>query len=161
MPAWVSREEIFQTVLCQSGRVQLYNTNYDQLTRNQKDVSQQDVRLTLWLWTLTSRVTLALDFQGQFLNTCLSGMGKPINMERKGYDRILYLLCDLELYLWPWICEGQILKMLCHRNKRMDWHGTKRMWVDRMLDPSCDFKLWYHPWPWPWIFKVKFLIAIF
>ena len=22
----------------------------------------------------------------------------------------------------------------------MDWHGTKMMWVDRMLDPSCDLK---------------------
>ena len=28
-----------------------------------------------------------------------------------------------------------------------DWHGTKQMWVDRMLP---------HPWPWPLIFKVKF-----
>ena len=52
--------------------------------------------------------------------------------------------------------EGQIKKKLYHRNKRVDWHGTKRMCVDRMLDPSCGFKLWPHPWPWPLIFKVKF-----
>ena len=37
--------------------------------------------------------------------------------------------------------EGQILKKLYHRKKRMDSHETKRMQVDRMLDPSCDFDL--------------------
>ena len=58
-------------------------------------------------------------------------------------------------------CWKSNYKKLCHRNKRVDWHGTKRMWIHRMLNPSCGFKLWPHPWPWPWIFKVKFLIAIF
>ena len=52
--------------------------------------------------------------------------------------------------------QGQILKMMYLRNGRTDWHGTKGMRVDRMLDPHCDFKLWPHPWPWPLIFKVKF-----
>ena len=52
--------------------------------------------------------------------------------------------------------QGQILKMLYLRNGMADWHGTKGMWVDRMLDPHCDFELWPHPWPWPLIFKVKF-----
>ena len=37
-----------------------------------------------------------------------------------------------------------------------DCYGTKGMWVNRMLDPHCDFELWPHPWPWPLIFKVKF-----
>ena len=55
--------------------------------------------------------------------------------------------------------EGHVLKNLYHSNKRADWYGTKRMWVDRMLDSSCDFKPWPHPWPSPWIIKVKFLIA--
>ena len=32
-----------------------------------------------------------------------------------------------------------------------DWHGTKGMWVDRMLDPCCDFQCSPLPWPWPWI----------
>ena len=27
-----------------------------------------------------------------------------------------------------------------------DWHGTKGMWVDWMLNPCCDFQLWPHPW---------------
>ena len=53
--------------------------------------------------------------------------------------------------------QGQILKMLYLMNWRADWHGTKGMWVDRMLDSHCDFELWPHPWPWPWIFKVNFL----
>ena len=30
------------------------------------------------------------------------------------------------------------------------------MWVNRMLDPHCDFQLWRHPWPCTWIFKVNF-----
>ena len=38
--------------------------------------------------------------------------------------------------------QGQILKMLYLRNGRADWHGTKGMWVDRILDPHCDFELW-------------------
>ena len=52
--------------------------------------------------------------------------------------------------------QGQILKMLYLRNGRADWHGTKGMWVDRMLHSLCDFQLWPQSWPWPWIFKVKF-----
>ena len=43
--------------------------------------------------------------------------------------------------------QGQILKILYLRNGRADWHGTKGMWIDRMLDPHCDFELWPHPWP--------------
>ena len=52
--------------------------------------------------------------------------------------------------------QSQILKMLYLRNGRADWHGTKGIWDEKMLDPQCDFELWPHPWPWPWIFKVKF-----
>ena len=96
------------------------------------------------------------------LSRCITGTVGLINMEWKGYESIgcymYYVTMSLTLTL---DFHGQIFKKLYHRNKRVDWHGTKRMWVDRMLDPSCDFKLWPHPWPWPWIFKVKFLIAIF
>ena len=53
--------------------------------------------------------------------------------------------------------QGQILKLMYLRNGRADWHIAKGMWVDRMLDPHCDFELWFHPWPWPLIFKVKIL----
>ena len=46
--------------------------------------------------------------------------------------------------------------MLYLRNGRAFWHGTKEMWVARMLHPLCDLQRSPHPWPWPWIFKVKF-----
>ena len=52
--------------------------------------------------------------------------------------------------------QGQILKKSYLRNGMADWHGTKGMWVDRMLHLLCDFECPPHPWPWPWIFKVKF-----
>ena len=52
--------------------------------------------------------------------------------------------------------QGHILKKSYLRNGMADWHGTKGMWVDRMLDTCCDFQHSPHPWPWPWIFKVKF-----
>ena len=40
--------------------------------------------------------------------------------------------------------------------RRTDWHGTKGMWVDWMLDPWCTFQLWSQPWHWPCILDVKF-----
>ena len=52
--------------------------------------------------------------------------------------------------------QNQILKMLYLRNGTADWCGIKGIWVDRMLDPCCDFQCPPHPWPWLWIFKVKF-----
>ena len=52
--------------------------------------------------------------------------------------------------------QGQILNKLYLMNGMADWHGTKGMRVDRMLDPCCGFQHSSHPWPWPWIFKVKF-----
>ena len=71
-------------------------------------------------------------------------LSRPVIVQHHGY---LTLTLDI---------QGQILKMLYLRNGRGDWHGTKGMWVDRMLYPLCDFQLWPQPWPWPWIFKVKF-----
>ena len=52
--------------------------------------------------------------------------------------------------------QGQILKKSYLRNWMADWHGIKGMWVDKMLEPCCDFQCPPHPWPWPWIFKVIF-----
>ena len=71
-------------------------------------------------------------------------LSRPVVVQHQGH---LTLTLDF---------QGQILKMLYLRNARADLHGTKRMWVDRMLDPHCDFELCPHPWPWPLIFKVKF-----
>ena len=88
-------------------------------------------------------------------------MGWPIDMERKGWESIecwthvvtfnVHLTHDLDLGF-----SRSNFKNLYLRNGMADWHGTKGMWVDRMLDSHCDFKLWPHPWPRPWIFKVKF-----
>ena len=64
-----------------------------------------------------------------------------------GVDRVLYLLCDLEL--WPWPCIFLVKFEKCCISG-MGGHGTKGMWVNRVLDS------WPHPWPWPWIFKVFF-----
>ena len=52
--------------------------------------------------------------------------------------------------------QGQILKKSYLRNGMADWHGTKGMWVDRMLGPCCDFQRSRQPRPWPWMFRVKF-----
>ena len=49
------------------------------------------------------------------------------------------------------------LKILYFKNGMADWHGMKGMWVDRILDPLCDFQRSPHHWPWPRNLKVKFL----
>ena len=47
--------------------------------------------------------------------------------------------------------QGQILKMSYLRSGMADWHGTKGMWVYRMLDPCCDFQLeWVGLWGFLW-----------
>ena len=55
--------------------------------------------------------------------------------------------------------QCQIKNILYLRNGRVDWHGTKGMWANRMSHSICDFQLWSQPWPRPWIFKVKFWIC--
>ena len=65
------------------------------------------------------------------------------------------LNCDLIYDLDPWISRSNFEKVVIQQGMP-DWHGTKGMWVNRMLDPHCDFQLWSHPWPCTWIFKVNF-----
>ena len=36
-----------------------------------------------------------------------------------------------------------------------DWHGTKVIWINMMVDSLYDLNLWSQPWFRPWIFKVK------
>ena len=71
-------------------------------------------------------------------------LSRPVVVQRHGH-----LTLTLEF-------QGQILKIEYLMNGRADWHGTKGMWIDRMLHPLCDSQHSPHPWPWPWIFKVKF-----
>ena len=74
------------------------------------------------------------------------------DVSRKIVGPMLWLSMSTSLLTLTLDFQGQILKMLYPRNGRADWHGTKGMWVDQML----DFQLSTHPWTWPWIFMVKF-----
>ena len=109
-------------------------------------------------------LTLTLDFQGQILKMLYLRNGRADWHRTKGMwvDRMLDPHCVFELLPMTLTLDfqGQILKMLYFENGRADWHGTKGVWVDRMLDPHCDFELWPHQWPWPLIFKVKFLKSL-
>ena len=89
-------------------------------------------------------------------------MGWPIDMERKGCESIE---CNTHFVIFNFdlnhdhdlgFSRSNLKKKLYLRNGMADWHGTKGMWVDIMLNPCCDFQCSFHPWPWPWIFKVKF-----
>ena len=67
------------------------------IDRNQKDVSHYDVGSKLWLSTLTSPITLTLDFQGQIFDSHILGMGRSINLEWKR--------CELDTLLdAQWAC---------------------------------------------------------
>ena len=100
-------------------------------------------------------------FKDKFWKSCISGMGWPIDMESKGCESIecwthvvtfnFPLTHDLTLDFSSSNFEKSYLI-----NRMANWHGTKGMWVYRMLDPCCDFQCSPLPWPWPWIFKVKF-----
>ena len=100
-------------------------------------------------------------FVVKFWKSHISGMGWRIDMELKGCESIecwthavtfnVHLTHDLYLGF-----SRSKLKKSYLRNGMADWHGTKGMWVDRMLHPLCDFECPLHPWPWPWIFKVRF-----
>ena len=99
-------------------------------------------------------------FKVKFWKCCISGMEGPIDMEQKRCESIgcythfvtfnIPLTHDLDLGFSRSNFENVYL-----RNGRADWHGTKAMWIDRMLHPLCDCQHSPHPWPWPWIFKVK------
>ena len=102
----------------------------------------------LWPWPLTS--TLDLEFAR---SNCISGMGGPIVMERKGRQSIG---CPdvkhkgnesagrcagwgtFDLYHWPWKVK------LYLGNGMPDCHGTKGTAIDRMpwwkTEPLCDLE---------------------
>ena len=109
--------------------------------------------MVIWPWPWIVKV--------KFWKYCISGMEGPIDMERKGCESIgCYTHFVTSTFPSPMTLtldfQGQILKKSYLRNGMADWYGIKAMWIDRMLDPCCDFKWPPHPWPLPWIFKVKF-----
>ena len=89
------------------------------------------VTLNPWPWRLILTV--------KFWKSRNSGMGGPINMERKGYESIgcyayfVTLSYDLDLGFSRSNFETAVSK-----EWGANWHGTKEMWVDRMLDSHCD-----------------------
>ena len=77
-----------------------------------------------WLWI----------FQGQFLNSCISRIVGLIERS-KSVGHWAMWTC-VSPYPWPWSMFEIYLPQSVFR--KVDWHGTKRMWID-------------HSWPWPWI----------
>ena len=61
------------------------------------------------------------------------------------YVRTLYIMYWPPLDARPYLRIGWFV-----------WHGTKGTWIETMWDPLYDLGLWFHPWLWSWIFKVKF-----
>ena len=80
-------------------------------------------------------MTLTLNFQCQILKLLYLRNGRTDQYETKAMwvDRMSYLLCDLELWPWPWVFKVKFWKNLCRRNGRVDWPWKKRIWIDRML----------------------------
>ena len=105
--------------------------------------------LELWPWPWIFKVKV--------WKCCISGMGGPINMEPKGcestecWTHVVTLNFDLTHDLDLEFSMSNFIKWLYPRNGRADWHGMKRIWIDRVVYLLCDLELW----PWPWIFKVK------
>ena len=115
---------------------------------------------------LTSTMTSTLDFQGQILKKSylrngmadwhgIKGMWVNRMLDQLGHSIMLFQLFP-HPWPWPWIFKVKFLEKFYLMNEMADWHGTKGMWVDRMLDPCCDFQCSPLSWPWLWIFKVKF-----
>ena len=104
-------------------------------------------------WTVTSLMTLTLNFKGQILKTLYQR--NRIDMEQKGCESIVcwisYVTFSYDLDLR---CSRSNFENLYYPWSGVaNWHGTKGMWVNRKSNPLCDFELWPHPWP--WTFKVK------
>ena len=82
--------------------------------------------------------------------------GRANQQRMKGIwgDRMLYLLCDLELWLCPWILKVKFKKSSSIGIRWIDIKGCESIgcWTQVMT-----LKLLPHQWPWPSIFKFKFL----
>ena len=132
------------------------------LTWNERTVSWWDVTPTLWLSMSTLPMTLASDFQGQIFKNAVSEKWEGrLTWNKRDFSRqnvgpMLWLSMFTSSITLTLDFQGQILKKSYLRKGMADWHGTKGMWVHKMLDSHCDFRLWPHPWPWPWLFKVKY-----
>ena len=77
-----------------------------------KGVSRLNVGPMLWLSTLTSPMNLTLTFQCQILKKLHHKNARTDWHRTRGIlvDRVLYQLCDLELWSWPWIFKVKFWK---------------------------------------------------
>ena len=95
--------------------------------------------------TMLTRVPLTLTFDLDFWPlTCISEIGLPIVMERKGRESIG---CpDVKHFdFWPWIFKVKLYLA----NGRPDCHGTKGTGVDRM--PWCETLRKWVNWTLQWL----------
>ena len=96
-------------------------------------------------------------FKVKFWKSRNSGMGYSTDMEQKGcestecWTHVVTFNFDLTHHFDLEFSTSNF-EIAYPRNGRADRHGTKGIWVDRVLYLPCDLGLW----PWPWIFKVKF-----
>ena len=127
---------------------------------NKKEMSQLDATMT--------RIPLTLSFDLDIWPwilwpNCISWMGGPIVMERKGRESmgcpdVKWVNWTLHWlgYLWPWNLTLKFQGQMYLRNRRPECHRTKGTGVDRM--PWCDtlrkWVIWMlrwlgYLWPWP------------
>ena len=94
---------------------------------NERDVSRQNVTLTLWLQTLTSPITLTLDFQGQILKLLYFRNGKVDSLGMKGMWVGYDVGCTMVLIL------GRGARQI---NRPSTCNGS--MWIVKLLQfPAC------------------------
>ena len=118
-------------------------------------VDRKLVRPTLWLSTLTSPVTLTLDFQGQIFKKLYlrNGSVSWYGMRGTWVYRMLNPLCNLELWSWPWTSKVELWSSRISRIERpidMKQKGWVGSWT------HCDLDLLTLPMTLDWIFRVKF-----
>ena len=114
----------------------------------------------LWLSTVTSPMTLTLDFQGEILKMLYlrNGMADWLGMKGMWVDRMFDPCCDFQRspQPWPWSRIFKVKFLIAiDRNAMVPPLRTQAIWVDRLLHLLCGFQLWL----WPWIFKVKFWLC--
>ena len=124
-----------------------------QLTWNERDMNRWDVRLTLWLWTVTSPMTLPLIFKVKLWKSRNSGMGCPIDVERKGCEsmgHIVTLNCDLTHDFDPWFSRSNFEKVVTGTGCLIDMERkgceSTECWthvVTFNLDLSHDLDPWF------------------
>ena len=119
-------------------------------------------------WSFAHSYICACPWTKNFSNQAALGPDVVEHISMKPLDGFIpfEVLCNcLDLQLcnimvispWPWIFKVNFWKCCLYlRNGSVYQYGTKGIWVERMLDPHCDFEHWPHAWPWPLIFKVKF-----